>query len=68
MFYNINISSATAVFVGVYEPTKQKLLKSLPENVNALAHLVRITTNHVSVYNTPCVWQISSLRLRLLFC
>ncbi|XP_038886539.1 S-adenosylmethionine carrier 1, chloroplastic/mitochondrial-like [Benincasa hispida] len=30
---------ATAVFVGVYEPTKQKLLESLPENLNALAHL-----------------------------
>ncbi|XP_040363543.1 probable S-adenosylmethionine carrier 2, chloroplastic isoform X2 [Rosa chinensis] len=30
---------ASAIFVGVYEPTKQKLLKSLPENLSALAHL-----------------------------
>ncbi|KAB5557343.1 hypothetical protein DKX38_008252 [Salix brachista] len=30
---------ASAIFVGVYEPTKQKLLKSLPENLSALAQL-----------------------------
>ncbi|GMP80001.1 hypothetical protein CsSME_00035275 [Camellia sinensis var. sinensis] len=30
---------ASAIFVGVYEPTKQKLLKSFPENLSALAHL-----------------------------
>ncbi|CAA0815298.1 S-adenosylmethionine carrier 1-chloroplastic/mitochondrial [Striga hermonthica] len=30
---------ASAVFVGVYEPTKQKLLRSFPENLSALAHL-----------------------------
>lgn len=30
---------ASAVFVGVYEPTKQKLLKILPENLSAVAHL-----------------------------
>ncbi|CAB4265918.1 unnamed protein product [Prunus armeniaca] len=29
---------ASAIFVGVYEPTKQKLLKALPENLSALAH------------------------------
>ncbi|CAL0300674.1 unnamed protein product [Lupinus luteus] len=29
---------ASAIFVGVYEPTKQKLLKSLPENLSAVAH------------------------------
>nr|GLL18406.1 S-adenosylmethionine carrier 1, chloroplastic/mitochondrial-like isoform X2 [Ipomoea trifida] len=34
------LSGASAIFVGVYEPTKQKLLKSLPENLSALAHLV----------------------------
>lgn len=34
------ISRASAIFVGVYEPTKQKLLKSFPENLSALAHLV----------------------------
>ncbi|KAJ0512361.1 putative mitochondrial carrier domain superfamily [Helianthus annuus] len=31
--------SASAIFIGVYEPTKQKLLKSCPENLSALAHL-----------------------------
>ncbi|XWS41451.1 hypothetical protein CRYUN_Cryun17cG0083000 [Craigia yunnanensis] len=30
---------ASALFVGVYEPTKQKLLKLFPENLSALAHL-----------------------------
>ncbi|XXG81225.1 hypothetical protein AAC387_Pa09g1915 [Persea americana] len=30
---------ASAIFVGVYEPTKQKLLKIFPENLSALAHL-----------------------------
>lgn len=30
---------ASAIFVGVYEPSKQKLLKSLPENFSAVAHL-----------------------------
>lgn len=32
---------ASAIFVGVYEPTKQKLLKLFPENLSAAAHLVR---------------------------
>ncbi|GLU20338.1 hypothetical protein SLE2022_365450 [Rubroshorea leprosula] len=30
---------ASALFVGVYEPTKQKLLKTFPENFSAVAHL-----------------------------
>ncbi|KAK2979909.1 hypothetical protein RJ640_020151 [Escallonia rubra] len=30
---------ASALFIGVYEPVKQKLLKSFPENLSALAHL-----------------------------
>ncbi|KAL6509841.1 putative S-adenosylmethionine carrier 2, chloroplastic [Orobanche gracilis] len=30
---------ASAIFIGVYEPTKQKLLKILPENLSAVAHL-----------------------------
>ncbi|KAJ9146081.1 hypothetical protein P3X46_028392 [Hevea brasiliensis] len=30
---------ASAVFFGVYEPVKQKLLKTLPENLSAFAHL-----------------------------
>ncbi|KAK3043932.1 hypothetical protein RJ639_000631 [Escallonia herrerae] len=35
----LKICSASAVFIGVYEPMKQKLLKSFPENLSALAHL-----------------------------
>lgn len=30
---------ASAMFVGVYEPTKEKLLNFFPENLSALAHL-----------------------------
>ncbi|KAH0449696.1 hypothetical protein IEQ34_020388 [Dendrobium chrysotoxum] len=30
---------ASAVFIGIYEPTKQKLLKLFPENLSAFAHL-----------------------------
>ncbi|XP_048131625.1 S-adenosylmethionine carrier 1, chloroplastic/mitochondrial-like isoform X2 [Rhodamnia argentea] len=30
---------ASALFVGVYEPAKQKLLRMFPENLSALAHL-----------------------------
>ncbi|KAI3427515.1 uncharacterized protein J3R85_009572, partial [Psidium guajava] len=30
---------ASALFVGVYEPAKQKLLRIFPENLSALAHL-----------------------------
>lgn len=30
---------ASAVFLGVYEPAKQKLLRSVPENLSAVAHL-----------------------------
>nr|DAD47315.1 TPA_asm: hypothetical protein HUJ06_017252 [Nelumbo nucifera] len=33
------ICRASAIFVGVYEPTKQKLLQSFPENLSAVAHL-----------------------------
>ncbi|XP_020965597.1 S-adenosylmethionine carrier 1, chloroplastic/mitochondrial-like [Arachis ipaensis] len=31
---------ASAIFVGVYESTKQKLLRSFPENLSAIAHFV----------------------------
>ncbi|XP_051139588.1 S-adenosylmethionine carrier 1, chloroplastic/mitochondrial-like isoform X2 [Andrographis paniculata] len=31
---------ASALFIGVYEPTKQKLLNIFPENFSAVAHLV----------------------------
>ncbi|RZS20079.1 hypothetical protein BHM03_00052557 [Ensete ventricosum] len=30
---------ASAIFVGIYEPTKQKLLRVFPENLSAFAHL-----------------------------
>nr|VDC98458.1 unnamed protein product [Brassica oleracea] len=30
---------ASALFVGVYEPTKQKLLKTFPDHLSAVAHL-----------------------------
>ncbi|KAF8025004.1 hypothetical protein BT93_F1993 [Corymbia citriodora subsp. variegata] len=30
---------ASAIFIGVYEPEKQKLLRTFPENLSALAHL-----------------------------
>ena len=41
-FLNIPItySRASAIFVGVYEPTKRKLLETLPENLSAVAHFV----------------------------
>ncbi|GAV68973.1 Mito_carr domain-containing protein [Cephalotus follicularis] len=35
----VGVLPASAVFVGVYEPTKQKLLKVFPENLSAIAHL-----------------------------
>ncbi|XP_020554566.1 S-adenosylmethionine carrier 1, chloroplastic/mitochondrial isoform X1 [Sesamum indicum] len=31
---------ASAVFIGVYEPAKQQLLRNLPENLSAVAHLI----------------------------
>ncbi|XP_074575619.1 S-adenosylmethionine carrier 1, chloroplastic/mitochondrial-like [Curcuma longa] len=30
---------ASAIFVGIYEPTKQQLVKMFPENLSAIAHL-----------------------------
>ena len=33
-------STASAIFIGVYEPTKEKLLKIIHENLSALAHIV----------------------------
>ncbi|XP_056682630.1 probable S-adenosylmethionine carrier 2, chloroplastic isoform X2 [Spinacia oleracea] len=35
----VGVLPASAIFLGVYEPLKQKLLKTLPENFSALAHL-----------------------------
>ncbi|KAJ0988046.1 hypothetical protein J5N97_006402 [Dioscorea zingiberensis] len=35
----VGVLPASAVFVGIYEPTKQKLLKAFPENLSAFAHL-----------------------------
>ncbi|KAK7391211.1 hypothetical protein VNO78_19623 [Psophocarpus tetragonolobus] len=34
----VGVLPASAIFIGVYEPTKQQLLKSLPENLSAVAH------------------------------
>lgn len=39
------IHRASAIFLGVYEPAKQKLLKALPENLSAFAHLVSFIIN-----------------------
>ncbi|BAT94348.1 probable S-adenosylmethionine carrier 2, chloroplastic isoform X1 [Vigna umbellata] len=34
----VGVLPASAIFIGVYEPTKQQLLQSLPENLSAVAH------------------------------
>lgn len=36
----LSADRASALFVGVYEPAKQKLLTMFPENLSAFAHLV----------------------------
>ncbi|XP_071732983.1 S-adenosylmethionine carrier 1, chloroplastic/mitochondrial-like [Rutidosis leptorrhynchoides] len=35
----VGVLPASALFVGVYEPAKQKLLKIVPDNLSAVAHL-----------------------------
>ncbi|KAM7511109.1 hypothetical protein LguiB_009984 [Lonicera macranthoides] len=35
----VGVLPASAIFIGVYEPIKQKLLKTFPENLSAFAHL-----------------------------
>jgi len=40
--------SASAIFVGVYEPAKRKLLELLPENLSAIAHLVSQLKKYLS--------------------
>ncbi|KAJ9553742.1 hypothetical protein OSB04_017787 [Centaurea solstitialis] len=35
----VGVLPASALFIGVYEPAKQKLLKMLPDNLSAVAHL-----------------------------
>ncbi|WVZ62745.1 hypothetical protein U9M48_012455 [Paspalum notatum var. saurae] len=35
----VGVLPASAVFVGVYEPAKRKLLEMFPENLSAIAHL-----------------------------
>ncbi|KAG2641432.1 probable S-adenosylmethionine carrier 2, chloroplastic isoform X1 [Panicum virgatum] len=35
----MGVLPASAIFVGVYEPAKRKLLELLPENLSAIAHL-----------------------------
>ncbi|KAL5195341.1 putative S-adenosylmethionine carrier 2, chloroplastic [Glycine soja] len=34
----VGVLPASAIFIGVYEPAKQQLLKSLPENISSVAH------------------------------
>ncbi|KAL5669123.1 hypothetical protein ACJX0J_021344, partial [Zea mays] len=34
---------ASAIFVRVYEPTKRKLMETLPKNLSAVAHFVNVT-------------------------
>ncbi|KAH6759053.1 S-adenosylmethionine carrier 2 [Perilla frutescens var. frutescens] len=36
----VGVIPASALFIGVYEPTKQKLLDIFPQNLSAVAHLV----------------------------
>lgn len=36
----MGVSRASAIFVGVYEPVKHKLLDSFPDHLSAVAHLV----------------------------
>ncbi|OMO98714.1 Mitochondrial substrate/solute carrier [Corchorus olitorius] len=35
----VGVLPASAIFLGVYEPAKQKLLKAFPDNLSAFAHL-----------------------------
>ncbi|KAL6639100.1 hypothetical protein ACP70R_022830 [Stipagrostis hirtigluma subsp. patula] len=35
----VGVLPASAIFVGVYEPTKRKLLEMFPESLSAIAHL-----------------------------
>jgi len=52
ILFIIFIPRASAVFVGIYEPIKQKLLKVFPENLSALAHLV---SEFKFKYNVFCI-------------
>jgi hypothetical protein len=45
---------ASALFVGIYEPTKRKLLDVFPENLSAVAHLVSPHT-HFTVGLADCL-------------
>ena len=61
------IHRASAIFVGVYEPTKQKLLKTIPENFSAFAHLVSVVTKKKSaskLYIGRLFWVKDSLLIR----
>ena len=39
--YDFHIYRVSAIFIGFYEPTNQKLLGIFPENLSFIAHLVR---------------------------
>lgn len=48
---------ASAVFVGVYEPVKRKLLSALPDQLTWLAHMVKflhmiLTSEHVRYFKS----------------
>lgn len=45
----VNYCRASALFVGIYEPTKRKLLDMFPENLSAVAHLVSPYTLYVGL-------------------
>jgi len=44
----VGVLPASAIFVGVYEPAKRKLLELLPENLSAIAHLVSQLKKYLS--------------------
>ncbi|XP_022895470.1 S-adenosylmethionine carrier 1, chloroplastic/mitochondrial-like [Olea europaea var. sylvestris] len=52
---------ASGIFVGVYEPTKQKLLKTFPDKLSAVAHLVRFSSHYSSYFSKP--FQIDPISL-----
>jgi hypothetical protein len=45
---------ASAIFVGVYEPLKRKLLGIFPDHLSSVAHLVRGSGAHHGVCSMPC--------------
>lgn len=52
---------ASAIFLGIYEPVKQKLLETFPENLSAFAHLDHAFFCHVKILrhhsDCRCSWR-----------